>query len=1832
MGLETRNFNPSNDSILKTSSFASSSCTLLGDFKASSVSIYGDVIIDTPTLNIKEMHCTGTATINNPNAVISSLRCGQVTGQSAARSMVFTDAGQDIRLPASAIPLRIEITGAQSILHLDGNYLIDQLRMAHDTKVIVTGKVVLALNEDVHLANLHVDGKLTVKGGSSLLLGNFSTTSSSLVVAEGNGSVIVSARLSPASSTCNHAGELRCHDFATEGCNLTSTGFIRATNLIEIVSPTAAITGGLQAGSGWLIEGDSCTIRSLPHGPGYVRADTLILSVPVNNPQASLFVRNSYTGPGNNRLEVFEYHGSQSLELSSAQMHAISAPNCPQVALKGEGLVDMLQVPNASLRIDGNYSCRMIDGSWLEVYGSCTIDGDGPISVQSDTVIHGRLHAPQAWLSTRSISNYGIIIAKAVLAQYLLDFIQGSYTSVHGLQSTETTSWSPHGVLDVGYLDLPNAANFSPRLIYAAIIKAPICRFAPIQNGLVSVGPDSRHSESFVDCKEYVLPTVLIDPTQAINPATFKRLYGCFPEHSPVSIRQTKFDLNTNLRLRDTFVQASTTCFPSDLSWDGSLKVKTGSDLNIERFCRWNGGSLVLKAPNMTVRGRLDLGKDLFADIDNRILIEKCQDHWIERVKENSTKRILCFWSSETNIRWIKMARSDMNSGEVHTGGNAQLHSNELALNAGNVVAGGDLMTQAEIFTAGANIDTCYERDVAKGGNFWGSRRDSYVRVSQQVQAPTMVAHGTKRFRFDQMAAEGTQLVSGDDIIGHVSGNATLSAVYSVIEGKRAIKSTKFGVTKCTQETIKSVAPCSVVSTNGVNALTVDGHLSSESTMWMAKDAIMIEAGSAVFSAAYAVCNRSIEYQGMQDPLMYVDGTVQQTMTQAIPNRLITTSADGGSVVSVKSVGGLDITAPEFDSDNVSIKSESGSVNIPKARNTFYSESESFSASLNFFGSSALRAAANNERGWGCKLLDEIPLLGALKGLAQAKDDQQLVCAGINTAIATVGTLMELSSCAGIGDYLMNRLMRVELALTHTKEEQSVLQEIGMVMSRVKSSLRVEAKDDVRIGGLSGQLDSLFIKGKNVAFDPLVTKSRFSASSVSAGLSFNFGSITPGVSASAAESYGHSTVFSNPGLFVRSLGIQADEEVQIGTLIKAISSFVETKRLVIKSHKNESESSCWNASVSFGMGSKTVVGGSFGFGGSFVEELHVTGIESETMHVKASDSIQLHGAVLRLTESAESVQGSDGRSYYRFALPDSLSVFSASGSCVPDKAAAISTLRDWARNIVQNVQIWTEGQGQYVTTDFLSVDGASTAVNILLSQGPNGIEASLLNEQPGVIESRFIKSSDVVTKQRESYIGLGMSDIMACATCAGYLSVDYQKLIRTATNHSYIGTSFETGRTEFQDDRLARTETERVHSKTTRKIDISLKGIPIVTDFEKYFECFTKKPETLMEREEEMRYESACLYSEEPNHQELESLLKAILDESNKKSMHMREQDEAELLSLLPEYYLEETDDGQPLTRMLKILRKSNIPETARSGYEGNLLELGLVDGLMTGRALATAKFLRATEAERDVTQLNFDYTNRDTPMLWTLKKLIDAAEFSESFLRPLQYIKSKFIVGHMIIRYGPNLALVGRKPTGKTLISFSKVLTKKAANGLRKLMITDPFRELVFEKAAEVVTDRILNIPQECQDEFEREQLERRVNNAVHIYWDWYKLVADPKDLKNDIKATYKIIDKYTRKSLTAISKKGFGPWLRKQLSIEDLKKRAERFYVPLINRSKMDIADFKKNPKKWVKKHKKMFVDEFMNGMPLSDERTRAVLDLLIDQYAFPSDTSSVIRRTER
>lgn len=1846
--IDASNCITSESSYIESSTFKSNGFTVHGKFDVALMEITGDVAIAAPA-HIKELSCTGAVELAHSDAVIGSLSCRQSSGCALVRAVTFACIGQEITVPASTSPLRLTVKGGGSTLLLNGSYFIDELKTASDTKVITRGDVVLTLSSDLFLANLVLEGNLTLKGGKSLYTGNLNTSTGSLLTVEGEGSIAVSSRLSPTdTSHCNVLGEVRSFDFATDGSNFTLEGIVRAAKEVEIISPVSRISGGIQAGSEWKIVSDDCTINRLPSGPGYIHADNLTTSQSLENHQASIIVEKTFTGPSVRRLELFEYRGQSVITLESVNIKALVVPSAAELILNGAGCIDGIDACNVPIRVRGDYTGKAISGRLMMLTGSLTLRDEGVLDIEEALTLNGRLFAKDSHIAAASMTSTGLCSAKSLLIDELGEFSTTSHTTAHGLQSKKTKSWSPLGVVDIGFIDLPAAERFTPHLLYTAVIKGPNMTFAPLEKGLVSVKPDEHHKDSFVYCKDYVLPTYALE-SDKISDVVFHRLFGRWPEDCPVSIRQTKFDSATTVRFADTLVQASTTAFPSDLTWDGIFKISTGSDLSIERFCKWDGTTLLLKAPNMTVRGKLTLSGNLFADIENRILIERCQDKWVERVVEKSRKRTLCYSRTKRSVRTFNMGRSDADGGVVNVVEKVGLKSTVLELNAGQVMAGNDLDAKAKLFKGRANVDTRYEMDSAKGGNFWGSRSDHYSRQIQDVHAPTLASGGKKTTEFGEMDVEATQMVSRQDITAHVTGNATLKSVTSVTEGKRKIKSSGFGVTSCKQETVKRVTPSTFASTDGNAAMKVNEHLKSEGTNWMAKRKIDIEAQSADFPAAYAEIWRKTEFEGMQDPLSYTKGTVDEHIRQAMPNRFITTD-ERNTHVRIHTTNELGAEAPIFDTNKAWLKSENESVKIRKAVNSYESVSDTFMASINFFGSDALRAAAKGEKGWGCKLLDEVPLLGAIKGMAQARGNQQMICAGVNTAIATVGTLKELAACDGIGDYFVGRLCRVELAVTMTHEEQTVLQEVGMVMARPNSSLRVEAKKDVSIGGLSGQLDSLFTKGSKVTFDPLKSESWFSNESVSMGISFNFAAYTPGASFGIGEASGHSVTHQSAPLTARSLGIQADEEVEIGTFIKAISTFVETKKLVLKSHMNLSKSKNFNASINVGLPSlkkggdqNGSIGGSMGFGSSRVKDINLAGIESETIHVKTPVGIELHGAVLRLTESANSIPGDDGNSWYEFSLPESLVIFTETAVASEDEAAA--AIREWAQTKGQSVQLWHAANDRFSRSGFIQVENAEMTVNILLRLSEGNVSASLLNQQPGVIETSYTKSFDMKTKHRESYIGVGVSDIMSCASCAGYLSIDYKQLRKTAINHAMASAGLDFGAARFEGDRLARSEAERVRALTSRDIDISIKALPIITDFSEYFD-FLKQPTKLLkeirdaiwdffeaELEEELtgdistkddRINPAENMTEEEIDAKLEESLKMAEEiyqeekakakseqkqndeekpesnerENTKESENTNEQDFAEAYFANAEAKQKEGEQTFARTFESNVERDRQEQEATNADEPTfnymDILNTRLAQGDLAQED-AKDNFMAAFMANRTRMISQDDYPNlRDqTPSTTTKSEdgyykktvmgLIWLAEGSEDTLRFLDAAKSKYSLARLLMKATPAkifVDVIGKELSKTLLREVTKETVVRAMSEAMFLSIADP------------------NFPLTQQTE-----LSKRVHKAAKIMYDWYALVVTSKGLKEDLKDFGGDVKKWGKKSWKAIKKSGALNWFKAKFSQEELTKKSELVFDTMVKRAEMDIKDFNKNPKRFLKNYKERFYERTVGHTPMAE-----------------------------
>lgn len=1767
--ITTRGFTSYASSEIEATTFSSDGCFINGQFRSRNAFFTGDVILNCPAV-IKEMKCNGIVQFRNEQTRVESLVCEQSIGCSLVRYVVYETDDAEFYLPESLSPLRVHAKGKRSRLYLRGDLYIDELKTTHDTAVISQGSTTLDLSSDVFLASLDVEGSLIVKGDKSLYLGSIRTSPGSLIILE-SGDIIVSSRLRGGENGfCDIAGEIRCRDFLVEATGANITGSVRSTRNLDIFGKDVEIQGYVNACESWRIEGESVSLRSLPIGDGLLIADTLNIRERCQNHLGTLLVYNSYEGPAGMHLKYFEYCGQQLLSLDDARVEVLVLPKSPQLVLTGTGCFSEIQTPEATIIINGKYQAKFVEAANLGVHDNLTIEAEGAVNLSGSFHLYGILFADEAVLSAAWMSSCGACIAKSMLVENLGQFASTSYTSTYGLQSSETLDWSPAGVLDVGFLHLPAVRTFSPSFLYAAIILAPECVFVPQERGLISIMPDARHNESFMHCKEYRIPAIAWDSTQ-VSDMDHHRLFGCWPEEKPVSIRQTKFEAATTIRLADTFVYASSTHFPSDLSWEGTLKVKTGSDLLIDRFCEWKGCTLAVKAPNLTVRGLLTISGDLFLDIENMLLIERCQDQWIEQVVEKRSRRVLCFSSSSKRVRRICMTETDPRSGIINAGGEVAIDAKILGLKAGQVNARGNLSIKANTFNATANIDTSYEHDVAKGGNFFAGRKESYARLTGEIQAPMLVSGGEKTVEFGEMEVSGAQMLSRDDLTCHILGNAKLQPAMVWEEGRKRIRVSGLGVTKCSQERYMRVAPTTFGSTGGKAELAVGETLVSAGTNWIGTD-IDIKARVANFIATYSESVRSTKWSGMADPLCYTEGKSREYIREAIPNTFQAAS------VSIRTEGDLATEAPIFDADQVTLTSEKGSVRISKALNEYERETDTLTASINFFGSDALRASARSGSGWAAKFLDEVPLLSALKAMTLAQSDQQLVCAGINTAIATVSTMRELSACGRLKDYVMGRLLRAELVLSETHEEQQVLQEIGIMMTRPGSSLAIEAKKDVCVEGLSGQLDSLFAKGAKVSFGPLKTESFFAADVASMGLSYNFGSKGLGVSVGAGESEGHSVAYQSPELKVGKLEVHAEEMLEVGTFIETLSTFIETKKLVIMSHRGTSTSSNWNASVNLplpgkskGQGGQNPLKGagfSVGFGESHVETLDVAGIEAETMHVVASDDIELYGAVLRLTESAVPTPDEDGTEWFEFALPSSLqeALDGQEDALESEGEAALRALGNWVLSSGEPIQIWTEAGSIYVREVTITADSKAPTVNLLVKERDGGVSFSLLSRQPGVIEASYIHASDIESVHRESYIGVGVSDIMACASCVGYMSFDVHKRTSQSTDHVMLAEKIDTGSARMEGAFLARSEIDRVWTNISSNIHISIKSLPIITDFAEHFNFMQSVPEIPAELEDAIW-----------------KALEAELDD--------------ELL------------DGAEKSEQFNVQEITGSEEEDDQYVSAKLEEsLGKANEELEGSIRAAEKEEKATEKEPVAMQgdgfykekdfkFHFDSegdgipaytlepvpTTEDSAYKKSVMGIIWLAEGSESTLRVLESTKSKYAFARLLMKATP-----------------AKIFVDTVGKYISKNLLRTATKETIVRAMSEGI---FLTIADPGMSPEKRKELSERVHNASCLIYDWYALVASSKDLMTDLKAFGGDVRRFSKASWKAIKKSGAMNWLRKKLSKELLMKKSEAVMVTMLKRADTDLKQFKNNPTRFTNKYQKMLYQQIVGRTPMAE-----------------------------
>ncbi len=831
-----------------------------------------------------------------------------------------------------------------------------------------------------------------------------------------------------------------------------------------------------------------------------------------------------------------------------------------------------------------------------------------------------------------------------------------------------------------------------------------------------------------------------------------------------------------------------------------------------------------MKAGNLLLVGSLKTTQNAFLDITNNMLIMRAQDRRINHVTEVKEIKTIGFTKKSKNIRAIECVSSDMNSGNLLIGGNLVAKvGNELANNGGTVMSGGDMYVKARKLTATANIDRNYQMSYATGGGSFQDRSCDYARVTESAVCPTSVSGGRKQVVTDELSMKGANFISNSDLQASVLGDAKLEPCYTIMEGEKDVSRRGMFGTSVSQRTLKHHAPCAVSSNAGNVGMDVGGHLSSQATIWHGKD-IDISARSADFTAAADTMTEYNMFSGMMDPITYAEGVSVLELSMARP------SVFKCDRLKVKTEGDLRAEAPIVDAESAIFKSTFGSVNIEAAENKSMFVQDMTSLSVSFFRSSTIQAALNNEKGWGMHLLHEFPLLSSLHALTQSHGDQASACNVINGAFAAISTTQAIQSAGGLTGYLVNKLGNISCTLTQTSEERAVIQQIGMEMLRPKSSLVISAGGDVNITGLKGSFSSLFVKGENVRFNPLKTLTDWSMVSNSVSVSYNVMTESVGIGASTSISSGHSVTYDASGLHVDNLSISGKETLQIGVFLDTLSTFIDTKRLTIKSHVGSSEST--SESYSFSMDTSGAVGGSIGGGYSYSAHVAQAGIKANTCFVNSPEGIELIGASIQLSESAEpTLTVCNSEAFYEFKVYQSYNGLSGTFGSLSEALNAISS---WSSSTNSTVRVWHKVNDRLQLTDTFAQPSSEKTENILLQVVDGPVTLSLLSTNQCVLQADVIQNQTLEGRHEEYYFGLAVSDVLGLLSLDSAISVDYKDIAREIKHRTYLDPSITNS---IEGNEVARSLADQVQTTTNSKTDISLKNIvpkDIISPFIKY--------------------------------------------------------------------------------------------------------------------------------------------------------------------------------------------------------------------------------------------------------------------------------------------------------------------------------------------------------------------------------------------------------------
>jgi hypothetical protein len=846
-----------------------------------------------------------------------------------------------------------------------------------------------------------------------------------------------------------------------------------------------------------------------------------------------------------------------------------------------------------------------------------------------------------------------------------------------------------------------------------------------------------------------------------------------------------------------------------------------------------------------------------------------------------------------------------------------------------------------------------------------------------------------------------------------------------------------------------------------------------------------------------------------------------------------------GRNVAVQIKGDVEMEAPIHNADAMVVESENGSVNIKAVKNEYHMERETFSISADFFGSQAI----SQGRGIGGNLLNEIPLLGALKGLLQSQGDQAMVCAGLNTCFAAIGTIRELQAAGGLHEYLLGRLCKVGVTMSVTDEEMQVLQEVGMKVIKPGAKLTVKAKDPIKIAGLSGDLDSFFAKGRSVELNPLKTHTSYSmdTSSFSIGGNLMTGSVSAGVG--MAESATTSTTYQTGGFSAKNLTIVADDDVKVGVMISTLSSFIQCKRLEIYSSKNSSFSESSSFGVSMGLTAADVssVGASFSAGNSNIESGATAGITGAQMHVWASEGVKLKSAVLKLTDGAKPVQDANGLLWYLFDLTDVIDV-------TEDPVVAV---KKWARGNRKAVSMYSMNGTTLICTQPCIGD----CLNVLIND-----RIYLMNSKPGVLEASYVNSSSINTVEKISYVALDVPDIMALASFSGALSVDFKNLDRRSTTRSQVSGFSDTSSIKFTGDAVVDREIDRVLTDTRSKVDISLKAIPLVVILGE-----KEKKKTVEEDEgDENRPPFKKKSKEQVSALDLMGLEFNVFEaeESKADSDHKEEPKEAKRKDeavtrnkeTLGEEPVQINDDGR------RFLRKSFF-----------------VERYINNQSLSYSTTEHDDEGQESSAEKEMSlYKKSIYSMIWL-------AEGSEDTLRFLDSAKSNYSTFRLILKATPAkifVDLVGKK--------ISKELLRNAT----KETIVRILGEAIFLTVADD------DIPLTRQ-----RVLQKRVHNASEIIYDWYALAMTNRGLGEDLADFGQEVSAWTRRNWRAMKKSGVAKWFKDQFSKEELDRRARVIVETMLERVDMDLKEFNKDPKAFMEKYQSVFYDRTIGYTPMAE-----------------------------